>query len=57
MRERARGHEELYKGYKKEHVPDTPQPAPYDSKWRYFYRIGEHIEGRKDEMDYPNVIP
>lgn len=57
MREKAREHIDTYKNFSSEHKADTPQPAPYDCKWRYFYKIGENIESRSDESNLPNIYP
>ncbi|KAL4456283.1 hypothetical protein ABPG74_014244 [Tetrahymena malaccensis] len=56
-KERARLHESVVKQFTAENAAYTPQPPPYDAKWRYFYRIGEKPANRSTEFDPPKVIP
>ena len=57
FKERARQHSDVVSQYAKENSAVTPQPPPYDAKWRYFYRIGEKPANRNTQFDPPKVIP
>ena len=36
--------------------PTTPQPPPFDGKWRFFWRIGE-VKGQDNLLLAPQVLP
>jgi isopenicillin N synthase-like dioxygenase len=36
--------QEVINKYSKENTPQTPQPPPFDAKWRYIYNIADLIE-------------
>jgi len=42
--EKAREQQEVINKYSKENTAQTPQPPPFDAKWRYFYNIGDVME-------------
>lgn len=54
--EKARPHEEFINSLGDTEKPVTPQPAPADAKWRYFWRIGERPAGDRT-FDPPHYIP
>ena len=47
--EKAREQQEVINKYSKENTAQTPQPPPFDAKWRYFYNIGDVMEDIKTE--------
>lgn len=54
--ERARPHHETISTYTKKNKADTPQPPPHDSKWRYFWNIGDvskEVIPNKPPKDFP----
>lgn len=58
FKEKAKSHCDRFKNYPNENKPITECPPVYDSKWRFFWFIGE----RKKEFDegmlmYENLIP
>lgn len=56
--EKARDHEERFLTYPAEDKPDSKFPPVYDSKWRFFWVIGER-DAASDEgmLMYPNWCP
>jgi len=56
LRERARVHESVIEKHFKVNKPTTPQPPPFDGKWRYFWRIGD-VSGQDELLLAPQVIP
>lgn len=54
--EKPRKHKKLIAKYTEDNLPTTPQPPPYDRKWRFFWRIGE-IETTDEKLLPPQVIP
>jgi len=58
FKEKARDHSQKYNQYSKENMPVSPKNPIYDSKWRYFWMVGERDkELDKDMIIYPNVSP
>jgi len=58
FKEKARPHCEKFKGYSDENKPVSECPPIYDSKWRFFWYIGERDpEIDKGMLMFPNVIP
>jgi len=56
--EKARDHKEIYAKLQGENAPVTPQPAPLDAKWRFFWRIGERPKDINNKtIDPPEHIP
>jgi len=48
----------MYKKWPNENKPLSECPPIYDSKWRFFWYIGErHPDYDKDMLIFPNVIP
>ncbi|CAD8106269.1 unnamed protein product [Paramecium sonneborni] len=47
--EKARTHNNVVRQYTKENEALTPQPAPYDAKWRFFWPIDDSGKRIKDE--------
>jgi isopenicillin N synthase-like dioxygenase len=57
-KEKARAHCERFASYDKDHKPISICPPIYDSKWRYFWTVGErNKEADEGMMIYPNDIP
>lgn len=57
-KEKARPHCERFKNYPAEHKPVTECPPVYDSKWRFFWFIGERDKSQEEGlMMYENVCP
>lgn len=52
LAERARPHHETISAYTNGNKADTPQPPPHDSKWRYFWNIGD-----VSKEVIPNIVP
>jgi len=58
FKEKARTHCEKYSKYSSENKPVSECPPVYDSKWRFFWYIGERdADQDKDMLMYPNVKP
>jgi isopenicillin N synthase-like dioxygenase len=58
FKERARPHCERFKNYPTEHKPITECPPVFDSKWRFFWFIGERDKNLDEGMMmYDNVEP
>ena len=56
--EKARSHCDRFKDYPQQHKPVTECPPVYDSKWRFFWTVGERDpEQDKDMLMYDNIIP
>jgi isopenicillin N synthase-like dioxygenase len=55
FKERARGHQEVNDAFVGANRASTPQPPPYDAKWRYFWQMSE--SGIRDKFTPPNVTP
>lgn len=55
--EKARDHCNRFEDFPSEHKPISECPPIHDSKWRYFWNIGEKTEKSMDMNYYPNVIP
>lgn len=53
--EKARTHEDLTKGYTPENKAYTPNPPPFDAKWRYFWNIGNPVDAAPNQtpVDFP----
>lgn len=58
FKERARTHCDRFSKYSNENKPVTECPPVYDSKWRFFWQIGERDpELDKGMLMYENVVP
>ena len=58
LKEKAKSHCEMFKKYNDEDKPVSECPPVYDSKWRFFWYIGERDpNSEKDMLMFPNVIP
>lgn len=58
FKEKAKSHCEMFSKYKDSNKPVSECPPVYDSKWRFFWYIGERDkEVDKDMLIYPQVIP
>ncbi len=58
FKERAKNHCNRFSDYSNEDMPASECPPVYDSKWRFFWYIGErNKEVDKDMLIYPQVIP
>lgn len=58
FKERARPHCDRFKNYPTEHKPVTECPPVYDSKWRFFWFIGERDKSQEEGMlMFNNVEP
>jgi isopenicillin N synthase-like dioxygenase len=54
FKEKAKDHSGHFGEYTAENKPITPNPVPYDAKWRYFWDISTDDSIKKR---YPNVVP
>lgn len=58
FKEKARNHCKRIKSYPQDDMPVSECPPVYDSKWRFFWNIGErHKEHDKGMLVFPNVVP
>lgn len=56
--EKARDHCDRFKNYAKDDAPVSECPPVYDSKWRFFWQMGERNKTLDEGMlMYDNVIP
>lgn len=56
--EKARDHCDRFRSYKGDNAPISECPPVYDSKWRFFWQIGERDKIQDEGMlMYDNVIP
>jgi len=58
FKEKAKSHCERFSKYKDSDKPISECPPVYDSKWRYFWSIGERNKEADEGMHvFPNVYP
>ena len=58
FKEKAKSHCERFSKYKDSDKPVSECPPVYDSKWRFFWSVGErNKEADEGMLIYPNVYP